>query len=262
MSAAPVARKRWIRAELLLALHLYGRITFGQQDKCNAEVKALAARLGRTPSSVSMKLNNFTSLDPDERQRGVKGLKGASRLDRTVWAEFQRNPDLVATPDESWFGADGELDSTQEAFKFPRDWGGSTEAFAVGRVRLAQRYFRRVVLANFGGRCALTGVRGPELVVASHILGWSEAPEHRVDPANGLSLNRLHDAAFDCKLVTFDENCRFIVGRRIRRALPDGAIAEAFDRYAGVPLAIPTKHLINQEFLARHRAAYLALEAG
>jgi len=107
----------------------------------------------------------------------------------------------------------------------------------------------------------LTGVDGPELVVASHIVDWAAAPAHRVDPANGLCLNRLHDAAFDKKLITFDEDFRLLMGLRIRRALPVGPMAEAFERYDGVRLAEPIKHLISQQFLAQHRATFFRVDA-
>ena len=77
-------------------LHLYARIPFGQQHARNPLVIELAGVLGRTPSSVAMKLNNFTSLDPHEAARGVKGLEGASALDAEVWAEFEnRRADVV-----------------------------------------------------------------------------------------------------------------------------------------------------------------------
>ena len=56
----------------------------------------LAAAIGRTPSSVSMKLNNFTSLDPKEHERGIAGLQGASSQDRAIWEEFHTNPEAVA----------------------------------------------------------------------------------------------------------------------------------------------------------------------
>ena len=44
--------------------------------------------MGRTPSSLAMKLSNFASLDPVQRARGIKGLSGASKQDRDMWNEF------------------------------------------------------------------------------------------------------------------------------------------------------------------------------
>jgi putative restriction endonuclease len=40
--------------------------------------------------------------------------------------------------------------------------------------RKGQDYFRRMILANYGGRCALTGIDVPQLLLASHIIPWAE----------------------------------------------------------------------------------------
>jgi hypothetical protein len=80
---------RWTREELLLALGLYFETPFGKQHKTHPPIVELAAAIGRTPSSVAMKLNNFTSLGPSEAERGIKGLTGASKLGREIWEEFE-----------------------------------------------------------------------------------------------------------------------------------------------------------------------------
>ena len=80
-----MASKPWSRDELILAMNLYCRLPFGKCDYRNAEVIALANAVGRTPSSVAMKLCNLASLDTYHRERGVKGLEGASRGDRAIW---------------------------------------------------------------------------------------------------------------------------------------------------------------------------------
>lgn len=57
---------RWTRRETLLALNLYFETPFGKQHKTYPPIIELAEQLGRTPSSIGMKLCNFTSLDPVE----------------------------------------------------------------------------------------------------------------------------------------------------------------------------------------------------
>jgi hypothetical protein len=71
------------------------------------------------------------------------------------------------------------------------------------KLRRGQDYFRQAVINNCGGRCALTGLAIRELLIASHILPWGSHPEQRLDVRNGLSLTRLHDAAFDRGLIAF-----------------------------------------------------------
>jgi hypothetical protein len=82
--------RRWTEEEVRQALNLYSRLPFGLMHHGNPDVIALAKAIGRTPSSVAMKLGNLSSLDPKVTRTGRKGLDQSSALDRRVWAEFQR----------------------------------------------------------------------------------------------------------------------------------------------------------------------------
>ena len=119
-------------------------------------------------------------------------------------------------------------------------------------------WFLRVGLANFDGRCALTGISHPALVNASHIVGWAEHDGHRVNPRNGIALNRLHDAAFDRKLITFDESLRLVVGRQLRESLPGEELASAFLAYEGRALSPRVRHDLDAALLEQHRDAFTA----
>lgn len=203
-----------------------------------------------------MKLNNFTSLDPEEQKRGIKGLVGASALDRKVWNEFHASADAVEESEALWqLRVDKE--SPSPAAREPAPFFGVTEAMAARKIRLGHRYFRRVVLANFDHRCALTGISQPDLLTASHISPWSEDAPNRVEVANGLCLNRLHDAAFDRKLITFDDELRLVVGRRIREALTSGALADGFLSYEGKRLAEPVRRPLSLQLVRNHRKAFM-----
>jgi hypothetical protein len=258
---AQVERRRWTRDELLLVLLLYARIPFGQQHARNPQVIELAGVLGRTPSSVAMKLNNFTSLDPYETARGVRGLEGASALDAKVWAEFENHRVEVAPESEALWQAQVERRKPDQHIS-----GGAavkerrTETTAERRVRLGQDYFRRIVLANFDGRCAITGIRHPALLNASHIVPWASDEAHRLDAANGVALNRLHDAAFDRHLITFDEEHRLVVGRRVRDAFGREE-AERFFVCAGRRLDEPLRHALSEVLLTQHREEFARVNA-
>jgi hypothetical protein len=80
-------RMRWSRDELLIVLNLYHKLPFGQVSARQPVVIDLAKRLGRTPASVSMKLGNLASFDPVLKLRGIRGLTGASILDKEMWEE-------------------------------------------------------------------------------------------------------------------------------------------------------------------------------
>jgi putative restriction endonuclease len=64
----------WTREELILAFNLYLKLPFGKMHKHNPEIIELAKLLGRTPSSIGMRLGNFASCDPQLQARGVGGL--------------------------------------------------------------------------------------------------------------------------------------------------------------------------------------------
>ena len=88
ISHKTTARRDWTREELIAAFNLYCQLPFGKLHKTNPQIMKLADLLDRTASSVSMKLVNFASLDPAITANGRVGLKGASNLDRAIWAEF------------------------------------------------------------------------------------------------------------------------------------------------------------------------------
>jgi putative restriction endonuclease len=58
---------------------------------------------------------------------------------------------------------------------------------------------------NFGSRCGVSQIGLPELLIASQILPWEVYASERLNVRNGICLSRLHDAAFDRGLITFDD---------------------------------------------------------
>ena len=193
-------RKRWTEEETKLALFLYFQLPFGQLHSGNPEIQKLASILGRTNSSVAMKLCNFASLDPKITETGRKGLQGASAQDRSVWAQF--SGDWTAQIEEAervWKASEVEpsdarprLRENAMPFAFEPYDGPSTTAATVER-RVGQNFFRRAVLANFENTCCITGIAEPTLLNASHIVPWGIDVKNRHNPANGLCLSATLD---------------------------------------------------------------------
>jgi hypothetical protein len=221
------AGRRWTRDELLVALNLYHKLNFGQMHGRQPAIVALADKLDRGANSLAMKLCNFASLDPALKLRGIKGLAGASALDREVWTEFHRNLNDVAPASEEalrkLFGA-GQGDELEvlprEGVRLRKRPTGPTETTLSVKMRRGQDYFRDAVLNNFGGACGVTGLTVRELLIASHILPWGTHEAERLNIRNGLSLSRLHDAAFDRGLISFDDSLRLLLSPRLRAELP------------------------------------------
>ncbi len=258
--------RRWSRNELIVAMNLYCKLPFGQLDHRTPIIIEIAQKLGRTPSSLAMKLSNFASLDPTLQERGIKGLQGASQADSEIWQEFNESWEELGAESEERFQALFE-DETPEIF-IPTSSGhkiskprkltkkqptGSTEAEATIKVRVGQDFFRQTVLANYNGRCCITGNPIPELLIASHILPWSEHPEHRLNPHNSLCLSKTQDAAFDRGLIAFDENYRLILSNYLQNFLPEPTLEQNFVAYCGQQLILPEKFQPDVKFLQRHR---------
>lgn len=255
--------KRWTRDELLVALNLYHKLTFGQLHARHPAIMALAEKMGRGANSVAMKLSNFASLDPALKLRGIKGLDGASALDLEVWKDFHGNLNESVPASEHAMRQLFDADDDADLEVLPKEGirvrkcppNGPTEALVQTKQRRGQEYFRDAVLNNFGGRCGITQLAVRELLVASHILPWGSHPEERLNVRNGLSLSRLHDAAFDRGLIAFDDELRLVLSSRLKAELPQRAIAENFGAYVGEALHVPDDAAFpNLAFLAEHRA--------
>jgi len=215
----------------------------------------------RGANSLAMKLCNFASLDPALKMRGIKGLSGASALDRTVWAEFHENLAEAVPASEAAFRILFEADETKRVEVTPKEGVqvirvpvGPTESTATVKVRRGQEYFRQAVLNNYEGRCGVTGLAVRELLIASHILPWGKYEAERLNVRNGIALSRLHDAAFDTGLITFDLELRLRLSNRLKSHLPQKTVVECFAAYEGNTLQLSKDAVLpDEKFLAIHR---------
>ena len=122
--------------------------------------------------------------------------------------------------------------------------------------RKGQDYFRRMILTNYGGRCALTKIDIPQLLLASHIIPWSDKShtKERLNPCNGICLSALYDKAFDKGLITFSPDDYTVL---LSSALRENNTKDYYDRHfgciVGSSLTLPTKYQPDRDFLAYHR---------
>jgi predicted restriction endonuclease len=245
--------RNWTEQELLIAMNLYCKLPFGQFDQSNKTVKQVAGKIGRTPGSLAMKLSNLASLDSFHQDRGVVGLKGASNLDRKIWAAFQNDWSTMAEKSESAFEAlMGGLAQEEAAPEFQQP-SGPSEVLRTVKTRRLQTFFRNAVLSSYEYRCAISGLAVPELLVASHIIPWSDDESRRADPTNGLCLNALYDRAFDRGLITFDEDFRMVVSAVLKKDNPPEFQLINFIRMEGSKLLLPQRFCPDTSALDKHR---------
>lgn len=251
---------KWTREHFLIALNLYCKLPFGKLHKGNPIIIEVARRMGRTPSSLAMKLCNFAALDPVQQARGVQGLPGATRQDREMWNEFHSHLSILGAESEELLHALFTKDQTKELDFLARDRvrlvapEGPTENQVTVKVRRGQQFFRQAVLTAYGVRCCISGINVPRLLVASHIKPWREFPSERLNPRNGLCLSALHDAAFDAGLITLDEHLCVVLSKHLKSYFPQPTLEQNFVPFEGKPIRQPQKLAEpDHDFLRFHR---------
>ncbi|MGD1084469.1 MAG: HNH endonuclease [Verrucomicrobiota bacterium] len=251
---------RWTREQSLIALNLYCKVLFGKMHKGNPILMEVAAKMGRTPSSLAMKLCNFASLDPVQQARGIRGLRGASRYDAEIWNEFHAQFATLGPISEELMHDLVSKDNEKELDFLQRDRiritppDGPTEIVSTVRARRGQQFFRQAILNAYDVRCCISGINVPRMLVASHIKPWRDFPRERLDPSNGLCLSSLHDAAFDSGLITLDENLTVVLSKRLKSHFPQFTLEQNFVPFEGKRIELPQKLAEpNPEFLCYHR---------
>ena len=132
------------------------------------------------------------------------------------------------------------------------------EAVSLAKRRINQNIFRSWIVGIYRNECCVTGLNIPEILRASHIVSWAKDVSNRMNPANGLCLSATYDAAFDRHLISFDENYRMILSKRIKEFCTHAVCAEYFKRFEGVKMRMPSRFFPDQNLLAKHREALIA----
>ena len=186
------------------------------------------------PNQRSYPLNNFCSAALTSLMDYVQ-FEGAERI-----VASETNPNRISRKLIAYF------DITKE--------GEDVESQA--KRRKGQAYFRRMILSNYGCRCALTGIDIPEVLLASHIIPWRDKThkKERLNPENGICLSALYDKAFDKGLITILPDDYTVC---LSSALRENETKEYYDRHFGClfgrKLTLPTEYKPNRDFLAYHR---------
>ena len=138
--------------------------------------------------------------------------------------------------------ADAE-DIYKPSYRIPNE----TERSGLVTSRVGQGAYRKRIIHRWEYQCAVTGFDKLNLLIASHIVPWSEANnEERLDVNNGILLSPNYDALFDKHLMSFEKDGSIL--------LSDSIAAEAY-RKIGVTGTEKIRGLnsVNHEYLERHR---------
>lgn len=121
---------------------------------------------------------------------------------------------------------------------------------ALVMARLGQGKFRADLIKRWGGRCALTGLKNVNLMVASHINSWALSDNiERLDVENGLLLAPHIDRLFDQGLISFSDNGSLQISPALNG---DDRVIFGLDRFT----KIETLSVKNLFYLERHRRRF------
>lgn len=251
-------RRPWTRDECLLVLDFYCRTPFGRLHAGNLDVVALAQSLNRSPAAVAMKAVNFASLDPQQKQRGISGLRNISKLDRTIFEEFPGSGhwlEFLEKVEAARHRLGAPATEQRVAYepsvcRLPDE----TEAWRETKVRRVQSFFRSTVLGSYDMCCAFCRLGDGRLLTASHIIPWVDDEKRRADPRNGLSLCALHDRAFDRGMMSVDDDLSILVSKKLldtSKAVDMHHVA--FVAIRGQRMTLPSRFAPDPAALSYHR---------
>lgn len=251
---------KWTRDEFMLVMNLYTKLRYGHFNYKNAEVIKLAELIGKTPGAVAFKLVHLSRQDPKHKNR-VKGLANPGKNAIEMYNEFTENWDEMLYQSEVLLAKyqnkkieEITLDQS-EIQEIENDILSGKEGKDVERIvksRVNQSLFRKVVVNNYFNSCAICSLDIQNLLVASHILKWSENREHRLNPTNGLCLCNIHDKAFESGYIGIDTDYSILVSYELKQIKEKSTFSSLFGRHENKSIILPDKFYPNREFLESH----------
>jgi 5-methylcytosine-specific restriction enzyme A len=136
----------------------------------------------------------------------------------------------------------GDKEAIDYNFKPPNE----TERRGLVTSRVGQGAYRKRIIHRWEYKCAVTGFDKLNVLIASHIVPWSDSNDNeRLDVNNGILLSPTYDALFDRHLISFENSGRIILSDKVE--------VQAFEK-----IGVTGKERIqdlrdgNLEYLNRH----------
>jgi putative restriction endonuclease len=247
-------RRNWTKEELILAFNLYLKLPFGKMHSRNADVIILAHLINRSPGSVAMRLTNFANIDPYHRSRGVVGLSGGAKQCQPIWDEFVHNRSELLFESERLLAqfekqtVEGKYSSVLEDISTLQ---GETKLREV-KTRVNQALFRQIVISSYNGKCAVSGLDITDLLVAGHIIPWSQNEKERLNPENGICLSSLYDKAYDKGYIGISTKYEVLLSSQLIINSGKEYYNKFFYSLKGVKIHLPIRFVPRKEFLEYH----------
>ena len=125
---------------------------------------------------------------------------------------YNWKPETVGGSSNNYFKFIPKGETNQREQKKPN----YTERKGLVTSRVGQGYYRQEILKKWEGKCSLTGCSLKDILISSHIKGWSECNDsERLDPDNGILLSPNVDSLFDKHLISFNDDGSIVLSDRI-----------------------------------------------
>jgi len=100
----------------------------------------------------------------------------------------------------------------------------------------------------------MSGLSDTRLLIASHIVPWSQDKQNRLNPRNGLCLSAIHDRAFDKGLISLTDDLTIVISEELKRC-DDVFAREVLLPLHGRVIEPPERFAPQLEFVSWHRNA-------
>lgn len=244
--------KRWTREDTIIAYALYCVTPFSKINNSNRTIQEAAKIIDRSPKSLKMKMCNLAALDPDFIASGRAGLRGGvTDLDRAVFEEFSKDWPRLSSLAEKMLDLP-IFDIIEPVYNGPARKPKKT--YSEISDKQARKFFRKAVIAAYEGRCCITGMEIPQMLIASHIKPYalSDKQTERANPANGLLLNAFYDRAFDQGLMTVLPDLTIKISEQVKEQYTDPKTLDWLIGVEGMKIKRPSKFAPDRNLLAYH----------
>lgn len=248
---------RWSKNELMLVMNLYTKLRYGQFNYKNKDVIELANLIEKTPGAVAFKLVHLSRQDPRHKER-VKGLANPGKNAIEMYNKFTNNWDEMLYESEVLLAKyrnktiKDDFFEKEDVTKIEKDILNGKEGTDIERLvktRVNQVLFRKVVLNNYSCSCAICGLNLDNLLVASHILKWSENKSNRLNPENGICLCSIHDKAYELGYLGIQSDYKIALSTQLLQIKEVSTYEALFKRHENRSIILPDKFYPNKDFL-------------
>ena len=255
-----MSQNLWTKEQAIIALDLYCKVPFNKATNSNPDIQRIANLIGRSVTSVKMKIGNFGNFDPELKKRGIVGLSNISRLDEEIWNEYFNHWDKLAYDAQVLISKyeNKPIEEIAQVDEVVKNLPEGKEKLVIVKQRINQTFFRNAVLSSYNSQCCISGLSEPKLLEACHIVDWSEDAANRTNPSNGLCMNPLLHRAYDKFLISVDTDYKVnIADKLLENSKNDLSLFNYFKNLDKKPIQSPTRFFPNRDFLEIHHKKFL-----